>query len=208
MSTNHNLLAVRQGIKQVIGWDKADKDAGVTLSGNFNEVAAGAVADQGSSGVLGHVTGKWYCEQVFGAAVSGGDTGCCWAKVGTTRAALGSNGAGGLIWFFNFGGSSFWNGGSLGGNGLTAVANMVVSMALDLTNNLGWMSVDGTNWSYAGNPATGTTGKAGGWSTATDTVRPMVNLAGGGTSVSSTLRTSRTQFTHTIPTGFAPWAND
>lgn len=202
------LLAVRIGIKQVIGWDKADLDVGPTLSGNFNETVSGAVGDKGTSGILGHVTGKWYCEQVFGSSTAGADTGPCFAKVGTTRAALGSNGAGGLIWFPNFGGSSFWNGASLGGASLTAAANMVVGMAVDLTNNLVWMNVNGGSWSFAGDPAAGTNGKAGGWTTATDTVRPMINLAGGGTSVSSTLRTSRTQFTLTIPSGYKPWAND
>lgn len=206
--SNHSLLAVRQGIVQVPGWNAGDKDGSITLSGNFNEVASGATSDQGSSCVLGHTKGKWYAEILMGAAVSGGDTGVCFAKDGTSRSSLGSNGAGGLIWFFNFGGSSFWNGGSLGGNGLTAVGNMVVGMAADLTNNLVWMTVDGTTWSYAGDPVAGSNGKAGGWTTNTDLVKPMCCIAGGGTSLSMTLRTRRVSFTHSIPSSYQPWAND
>lgn len=201
-----NHYAVIKGLLQVIGFDAATKDALVTVSGAFGQIAtaSGASTDQGANATIGHTTGKWYCEFLCGPAWSGGDTGIGFLKSGASFPNYGGAGSLGLDIFPSTG--NVWHGTNYGSAGIGApAANSVLGCAVDLPNNLGWFTLNGSAWSFTGDPAAGTNGRAGGW-TVGDLVKPAVCF--NGASLTCTLRTRRSTLLYAVPTGFLPWQAD
>lgn len=190
------------GTNQVVAvtWNPADTDASITFTNSNLTATATATGDRGARGTTGKTTGKWYFECLTGATWTGGDTGCGFLKAG---ASFANYGAGGTLGIGIYTGTSIFNGSSQGVHGLGSTgAGVVLGWAVDLDANLAWATKDGVTWSYSGNPATGTNGKAGGWTTG-NTVHPAFVHGGNGNIING--RFHNAQFTLTKPTGFQSW---
>lgn len=191
--------AIFNGLNTPCTWNPTDLDASVTLSNSNLTMTSAAGGYRGSSGWQGRTTGKWYWEFLTGASF-GGFSGGGFLKSGSSRTTYGGSGGSGIILYAS---GSVWNGSSQGGAGIGTLGTaQVVGMASDLDNNLNWYTKDGVTWSFSGAPASGTGGKAGGW-TPGDIVKPVVVLQANGHIVTGRFRAAN--FTLTPPTGFNPW---
>lgn len=189
-------------------WNSSD-DTGVTLSGGGAIATANNGSNGGARGTNSHATGKWYIEYVIhhptqnninpGLATTG--TGFEGSENSGALATLGSSG------------SAVSTPAGAFTVGFSALADGdIVSVAVDLTSNLIWFTVNGGNWNGSGtaNPATGTggfstNGGSGGFGGSSPAVFPFIASQGGFSPPNAGATLVPGSFTFTVPTGFAGW---
>jgi hypothetical protein len=212
------LLALGLGFAAPAGattWNPSDKDASMTLSallGNSNLIAtqngaSGSWRSVRSTGSGKH-TGKYYFEATV-VKYDGGNgiiVGVSDAAASTAIYAGGSTGSVGFQITANE-----WPGGA--GNGCSGwnVVGKTVAIAVDLTANKAWCTIDGSAWhgaSGSNDPVTGTGGLD--ISSANDGASVMIMFSGqdvGGNPDAVALNTGVGSgfFRFAIPSGFSGW---
>ena len=188
-----NMFRVSLGIPTA--WDPANVGTGIVLSNaNLTEIMPGGTAVGGRS-VLGVTTGKWYWEVTVGAsaAPAQNEIGVCNASYNVnTELDTSTHG-----WCYYGATGRIYNNGSIAGPFSTFGAGDVISIAIDVPNNLLWVAKNGV-WQNSGNPAAGT-----GYVTNTLTGTIYAAFGAGNTSTpSQTANFGATAFAYTVPTGF------
>ncbi len=142
-------------------WNPADKSASVTLS-NGNFTATGTTSsDVGVRSTTSKTSTKDYMEFTFsGTVISNADNGVGIITSGQSLTGVGSAAANAFICFMQPQGALWFNGSTLstpvGAIGLSDI----VCMAIDRSNQRGWMRKNGGNWNgdASADPATNVLG--------------------------------------------------
>lgn len=212
LPVQHLLRYKRSGAATVVysGWDATGKDSEITLSGTNSSIAT--FADVGSSqggsvrGTASHSSGKWYFELTAGAFTAS-DVGVgivtstetlTESRVGAGTGGYGFTAANSLGWQ----GLIYNNNSPIGGQtvaGQPWVATNVIGVSLDLTGNLIYFRVNGTNYNSQ-NPTAGT----GGVSVSAGTYFPAYGQGSGSDSI-MTINTGGSAFQTAAPTGYTAW---
>lgn len=177
-------------------WNPSDAGSGFSFS-NANRTASVTPSTGGYRlvrGTASHSNGKWYFEDTVGAITdSGVRVGIAASSlplsnyVGQTAAGYGLNSAFGYL---------YNNGGVIAVLSGFNVSD-VVGVAVDLTNNKIYFSVNGA---WGGNPSAGT----GGIAIAPGAYFPAAD-GGGNFTATHTINTGKTAFANAAPSGFAAW---
>lgn len=184
---------------KIVTWDPSHIQGGISLSnGNLTATSnvSGGNAEVGGIATQARSSGKYYFEvhvdnlsgQQFSAVAMGIST-------SVTR--------GSESWLLqNDNGSQsssiLEHNGNNGPAGSYFSGGTTVGIAVDTTNNLLWMSINGS-WQFGGDPSNG----GAGISIAHESWFPEFYFVGSGTAVTANFGGSA--FTHTKPTGFLPW---
>jgi len=192
-------------------WNPSDL-SGVTLSGGNYTVSATAGTNGGARGTTSQNSGKWYIEyQVHGPSNDN-----VYVGFGTVDSGFeGTLNLEYLIAVDNNGNVHGDNGGLDNPIGASLSDDDIVSVCLDLDNNLAWFTVNGnfSLWNDSGtaDPASGTGGMAtGGFGGGSPAVFPLLMCQGtfgsppvaGATMIPGS---SSPAFNYTPPTGFSAW---
>lgn len=199
------ILPALRNISPEVGttYDPLKKAAGVTLTnGNMTAERTGGANWQNVQSVTGKSTGKYYWEWRLDAlnGENNNEPGISDSTFdlntypGETPISIGwqsSNGRRYLNW-----GGGFSN--PVYGSPWYTIGD-VVGMAVDFDANIGWYSLNGA-WQVSGNPAAGTNGFGlpGG-------VTWYINGGLYSSPMQHTLRTSVSEFSYTMPSGFSIW---
>ena len=198
--TNWWLLDLAISTETASTWDSADQTGVWTLTNSdlTAEVASGT-AIRSVIGTTGKADGKRYFEIVF---VSGGsfgtlvrhDMGVTLSKPVVSGASGEGTGAG-----YRRGGAIYIAGSSVGT--VTAVsASDVIGVAIDIDSGKVWFALNGT-WTQ-GDPGADTSEE--GTVTASQTYYPFASSESGA-AMKVTLRTTASEFSYSVPTGFTSW---
>jgi hypothetical protein len=188
-------------------WNPADKTSDITLSsGNSIATKGGVASNHGVRSTTSHNSGKIYVEFPTGGRFAGSNTGVGIATISANLTTIGASAVGGLLVFSS--GGAYFNGSALTNVGNLTGGNIIVSLAIDFTNQKGWFRENGGNWNNDvianQNPATNT----GGFSIAalfpSNAAYCVFCSNDSGTSGSST-GLSTTSFAYAIPAGFTAW---
>ncbi len=176
-------------------WNIADKNAGMTLSGDFLTVT-GASGNMGIRAIKSLGAGKVYLE--YSNILSGGASGNY--GFGSADTGLSTNGSD----WFGLGPSGNFQGNSIIGGGMaTGTDGHTLGMAVDIDNGFWWTTYDGINWNnVAGaDPHTGAH-PVGINSGGAKPYFPFVFLQNGG---HCTINAGSSAFAFSVPTGFKAW---
>lgn len=190
-------------------WNPSDKGADIVLSNSDKTAADPDGTFQSVRSVTSHSSGKYYAE----VAVAG--TTQPFSGIGLSNSSFSVSGFVGTdtnsVSYLPTQGAIFGSQGAMYENSTpaaygagTTAASYVLGIAVDLDNDLFYVSIDGT-WQDSADPAAGT----GGYNYSV-TGALFVTAAPEGAGVTpndftNTLRTATADFSYTPPTGFSAW---
>ncbi len=186
-------------------WNPSDKSAQATLSNGNLTWSNGNSSNQGVRSTTSRTSGKPYFEYLI--LNTGGGRNDCGNGIAASSFVFTDGSANNAFEMFNGAGDIWFNGVSTGKSLGARANNDVICVAIDFTNQRGWIRANAGNWNgdAAADPATNTNGID---ISAVFTSSAAFILGTNNNTIIATVGTLNvgdTPFAQTVPSGFGTW---